>query len=279
MSFTFRQFPPPDPLASLMRGTFYARGTIPYRFDKILPNGLAVAIFNLGEPHRLGKSDRPDDNPLYAHSWLHGVQTSPLYNLPGGETHVLGFLFEPIGFHALFSTDMRSLADRTLDARDVLPPSLISDIEERMQPAAEAECHRRLHALLCQRVITAPPDWLYRLYTDIQTARGDLRLTDCYKNAGKSARHAATLFKTAVGVAPKVLARIYRLGALLEEIDPDSEVSWTDLAHRFGFYDQAHFNREFRAFSGLHPSRYLEERRRDLPELGKGESVHFAPQR
>ena len=66
---------------------------------------------------------------------------------------------------------------------------------------------------------------------------------------------------------------------LLEELDPASNVNWTELAHRFGFYDQAHFNHEFRKLSGLFPSEYLEMRRRDLPELGKGESVAFAPQR
>ena len=96
---------------------------------------------------------------------------------------------------------------------------------------------------------------------------------------GAGARHVGARFKRAVGVSPKVLCRIYRLGALLQAIEPAEAVSWTDFAHRFGFYDQAHFNREFRRFSGLTPRQYLAWRRRDLPALGKGESVHFAPQR
>ena len=66
---------------------------------------------------------------------------------------------------------------------------------------------------------------------------------------------------------------------MLEEVDPASDVNWTRLAHAFEFFDQAHFNREFRKFSGLHPNQYLGQRRRDLPTLGKGESVSFAPQR
>ena len=47
MDFLFSSFPPPKPLAHLAR--------IPYRYEKILPNGLVAAIFNLGGPHRPGK--------------------------------------------------------------------------------------------------------------------------------------------------------------------------------------------------------------------------------
>ena len=118
MEFEFKPFPPPAALAPILRLSFFAQRRIAYRSDKILPNGLAVAVFNLGKPHRLGKSETVEDNPSFAHSWLHGVQTTPIFNTPEGETHVLGLLFEPIGFHALFGVDMRPLADRTVDVRE-----------------------------------------------------------------------------------------------------------------------------------------------------------------
>lgn len=101
----------------------------------------------------------------------------------------------------------------------------------------------------------------------------------CYVRHGVSSRHATGAFKGAVGVTPKRLCRIHRLLALLEAIDPSRSVNWTQLAHRFGFYDQAHFNHEFRQLAGLYPSEYLDRRRQDLPELGRGESVVFVPGR
>lgn len=116
MAFRFKAIQPPPDLGHILRRSFFARGRIPYRSDKILPNGLAVAMFNLGRPHRLAKSDRPEDNESFAHSWLHGVQTTPLHNSPGGETHVLGLLFEPAGLQALLGRDTGELADRTVEA-------------------------------------------------------------------------------------------------------------------------------------------------------------------
>ncbi|MGD9895090.1 MAG: AraC family transcriptional regulator, partial [Dehalococcoidia bacterium] len=41
---------------------------------------------------------------------------------------------------------------------------------------------------------------------------------------------------------------------------------WADLAAGEGYYDQAHFGHEYRAFTGLTPTRYNEVRRRFLRE-------------
>lgn len=279
MSFEFLTFPTPTELRPYLKHSFFAKGRIPYRSDKILSNGMVAVIFNCGKPHRVGKSAVPEENASYAHSWLHGVQVTPLYNTPGGGTHVLGLLFEPIGFHALFGVDMRSLHERTRDARDVLAHEFVAEVESLLSHAADAAAHAKLHLSISNWPKRALPSWLWRLHEAIVESEGGLSLRDTYKDCGRSSRHINASFKRATGVTPKVLCRIYRLQALLKDIDPAHPVTWTELAHAHGFYDHAHFNREFRAFSGLHPRQYLEQRRRDLPGLGKGESVHFAPQR
>ena len=125
---------------------------------------------------------------------------------------------------------------------------------------------------------TNQPTWLVEFYRSVVETEGAEPLPLLYDRTGRSQRHASDRFRRAVGVTPKVLARIHRLGALLAAVDPGSPVSWTTLAHRFGFFDQAHFNREFRRFSGLSPTRYTAERQRDYPDAEKGENVHFVPQ-
>jgi hypothetical protein len=49
-------------------------------------------------------------------------------------------------------------------------------------------------------------------------------------------------------------------------IDPAEPVDWGDLAGGAGYFDQAHFGHEFREFTGLTPTRYIEVRRRFLRE-------------
>jgi AraC-like DNA-binding protein len=67
-------------------------------------------------------------------------------------------------------------------------------------------------------------------------------------------------------VTPKRLARTYRFAATVFAINPAGPIDWGDLAGGAGYFDQAHFGHEFRAFTGLTPTRYVEVRRRFLRE-------------
>ncbi len=61
---------------------------------------------------------------------------------------------------------------------------------------------------------------------------------------------------------PKRLARIYRFARLILSVDATRPVDWSGLAHAAGYYDQAHFSREFKDFTGHTPTAYLSRRRR-----------------
>ena len=78
--------------------------------------------------------------------------------------------------------------------------------------------------------------------------------------AGVSSTHLAQRFKELIGVTPKRLARTYRFAATVFAINPAGPVDWADLAAGAGYFDQAHFGHEFRAFTGLTPTRYVEVR-------------------
>lgn len=77
-----------------------------------------------------------------------------------------------------------------------------------------------------------------------------------------SDNHLATQFKAHVGVTPKRLARIYRFARLILSLDALHPVDWSQLAHGGGYFDQAHFSKEFKDFTGHTPTAYLALRRR-----------------
>ncbi len=86
--------------------------------------------------------------------------------------------------------------------------------------------------------------------------------------AGVSDNHLATQFKSHVGVTPKRVARIYRFARLILSVDASCPVDWSDLAHAAGYFDQAHFAREFKDFTGHTPTGYLALRQRFPAEPG-----------
>jgi AraC-like DNA-binding protein len=100
----------------------------------------------------------------------------------------------------------------------------------------------------------------------IAAATGAVAIADLSVAAGVSSTHLAQRFKEVIGVTPKRFARTYRFTATVLAIDPAVPVDWLELAGRAGYYDQAHFGHEFRTFTGLTPTRYLDVRRRFLRE-------------
>ena len=92
-------------------------------------------------------------------------------------------------------------------------------------------------------------------------AIGDLNVA-----AGVSSTHLAQRFKELIGVTPKRLARTFRFTGTVFSLNPAGPIDWAELAFGAGYFDQAHFSHEFRAFTGLTPTRDVEVRRRFLRE-------------
>src|SRR5262245_32597419 len=63
-------------------------------------------------------------------------------------------------------------------------------------------------------------------------------------------------FHAQVGLSPKSVAGILRFAHAVARIRAADEESWADLAIACGYYDQAHFNRDFRRYSGRTPREF-----------------------
>ncbi|MEO7547822.1 MAG: helix-turn-helix domain-containing protein, partial [Ramlibacter sp.] len=85
------------------------------------------------------------------------------------------------------------------------------------------------------------------------------RAVEC---SGTSHRHFIALFREGTGLAPKTYSRVLRFQAVLRQLAAEPEAGVAELAYDLGYSDQAHFQRDFRAFSGLTPQAW----RRAAPE-------------
>jgi AraC-like DNA-binding protein len=65
------------------------------------------------------------------------------------------------------------------------------------------------------------------------------------------------MFTDEVGLTPKRFLRVLRFQGVIASVASQSSVDWSDLALGSGYYDQAHFTHDFRAFSGMTPATYL----------------------
>jgi AraC-like DNA-binding protein len=77
---------------------------------------------------------------------------------------------------------------------------------------------------------------------------------------GYSQKHFIDLFKKQVGLAPKQYHKIMRFQKAIVEIESQQSIHWSNIALESGFYDQAHFNNDFKTFSGFTPNEYIKKK-------------------
>ena len=109
------------------------------------------------------------------------------------------------------------------------------------------------------KVLPPPDPQVERIHSILQSLHQDARLTqvrDLAERAGMSERTLQQLFSEYVGVTPKWVIRRYRLHEAADQLANGADVDLAELAHGLGYFDQAHFTRDFRRLVGKAPAEY-----------------------
>jgi AraC-like DNA-binding protein len=227
----------------------------------------AVLIVNLGAPFRIRAG-----TDMEAAEYADGVVVTTLtraleFGYPPA-TRSVGVHFKPWPLAPFLPMHAAELCDRPVTVEEVWGRLTVAELRDRLATAAGS--HEMLTLLedeLMRRVCeTAGLGLVRHTSSVIAAATGAVAIGDLIVAAGVSSTYLAQRFKEIIGFTPKRLARTYRFAAAVRAIDPAGPVDWLELAGRAGYYDQAHFGHDFRAFTGLTPTRYLDVRRRFLRE-------------
>jgi AraC-like DNA-binding protein len=95
-----------------------------------------------------------------------------------------------------------------------------------------------------------------RVVDQVVADRDVTRVADVTDRTGMGTRRLQRLFATYVGVPPKWVIRRARLHEAVERLDRGDEVDLAFLARELGYFDQAHFARDFRSAVGRPPTAY-----------------------
>ena len=277
MSFTW--YVPAPPLNKYIMFLWSQIGYTPYVREKVLPMGMVDLMFNLGAPHKV--LDKTDVNifDLYRRGWVSGLHTEYIVIEAVAETDIMGARFHPGGAHALFDCPIVEFSNYVIDLPLIWGRFVEEVCEQLWLAKSMAQRFTTLERLLLQRF---QPD--LKTLLPIQVAanriyRGDFETIRVLSDEiGISQKHLISRCKQLVGASPKSLHRIGRFNSALRTLNDNKTIDLAELALRCGYYDQAHFNRDFRAFSGLSPKHYLQKRAHWFPDLGEEDGgIHFVP--
>lgn len=241
--------------------TGYTEAGAPIRRHE-LPFGGVVLVINLGPAIEIGYAGEPAAPPEPFGSFLAGVFDAPaLTGHPGAQEGVQAYL-SPLGAHAFLRVPMHELANRTVPLEAALGREA-RELEERIAGAPGwAVRLALLEDFLLARLAAAPPSLpdLVRAWRRLRGSDGRIGVDALAAELGCSRRHLAGRFHEGVGLPPKVVARILRFRAVLDELPNDGRVDWCRMAAERGYADQSHLIRDFRAFARTTPGEYLRSR-------------------
>jgi len=166
--------------------------------------------------------------------------------------------FTPIGARLFLGLPMAEITNRAVDLETLLGPTIRHLAERLLHTPGHEERFAILDDFIERRIAHAgepsvPVVWAWNR---LRATGGRAAVSDIAGELGYSHKHLISQFRDHLGLPPKTMSRILRFHRAVELIRGAGERRWSDIAYESGYYDQAHFNRDFREFSGRTPREF-----------------------
>jgi AraC-like DNA-binding protein len=251
----YREFAAPAPLGHLVHAVWFLRGAAGAGAPQpVVPDGRIELVAHLGEPFsRLGADGRAVRQPDFI---ISGQLTRPLTLLPAGDIHVVGIRLEPRGAHLLLGLPLDEITDQVVPLGEVDPRLRAALLPSVTVRGALGERADAIFDALARRLAGARESGIGRALAAMETG-APVRVDALAREAGMPERTLQRRFRAEVGLGPKVYQRVLRFRRAFALVSAAPGDGLAAAAHRAGYYDQAHLNRDFRRFAGAPPREFF----------------------
>lgn len=239
----------------------------PHKKERLLPDGSMDLVINLNEDRvRVYDAGDPEKIETLRGAIVVGAH-SEFFVIDTAQQHtVAGVHFKPGGAFPFFDPPVSELHN-ALVSLDGLWGRLAGQLRERLLETVTAqEKFRVMEQTLLARAaerLERHPAVRFALQ-EFYGAPHTRAIADVTGQIGLSAKRFIQVFSDQVGLTPKLFCRVRRFQRVLRRIGAGRPVEWAAVAADCGYFDQAHFIRDFRAFSGINPGTYLAQRTEHL---------------
>lgn len=220
--------------------------------QKIIPDGYPETIFHYESAYEININGEWQLQPRFL---LAGQLKNHFYLRNTGKSGMIGIKWKPTALSFLFSLDMATITDKVID----LPVSMTDLFNPLTYENGSTDLTNPLAVLddyLTSKFENNHYDNLSsKAVSIIIDRKGLVKVNELTKLLECNERQLERHFKSMVGLSPKFFSRIIRLGKIFELMGEGNQ-DWADLVYHSGFYDQPHFIKNFKEFTGEDPSAY-----------------------
>ncbi|KAA0109262.1 helix-turn-helix transcriptional regulator [Mycolicibacterium sp. P1-5] len=257
--FLHRPAPPLSQHISYI-GYWNHSGGVPHR-STALPRGAVTMVIELSGRERVDFAAVGAAPAQIPSAFITGAgTTSYVTQINPGHT-VMTVHFRPAGARPFLPIPLGELQDRCVGIEDVWGPKA-SGLRELLIETTSAAVRFAVLERFLLNCMHAHDNRLCDLLPHLDT-EPFITVAEVAALTGLSSKRLAALFSHEVGLGPKTYLRVRRLQAALRRLDSETQRG-AEIAADLGYFDQAHFVRDFRSFTSITPSQYL-HRRSTLP--------------
>ncbi len=174
-----------------------------------------------------------------------------------GTGRAFGIKFRPGAFYPLLGAPLSQLTDQRVGLRKIFGARGTALRKAIQREQNEAHCVAIAETFLKTQPISADPTraWICGAVEKIMLDRSLVHVDQLASFTGITLRSLQRLIRKYVGVSPKWVIQRYRLHEAAEELAKNTG-DVADLALRLGYFDQAHFIRDFKSVVGKTPGAY-----------------------
>jgi hypothetical protein len=228
--------------------------------QRIIPDGCIEMIFILGDDVKRYTSE--EEFIIQPHAMVLGQITKPFFVEPTGTVNTFAVRFYPYGFASFSTTPIKNLADRetTIDLLFGQKPAAelherivnATDTKERIEIVEEFLLEKLKDKQTIDNIVKTTVETLFQ-------QKGSTPIHSILKDDLSKRRQLERKFLKQVGISPKQLGKVIRLQTALNMMLHRHSSSLTKIAYESEYYDQAHFIRDFKEFTGTNPKEFLED--------------------
>jgi AraC-like DNA-binding protein len=222
--------------------------------NRLLPDTSIVLAFRL-KGNVIDKSQGDSQN--LPNSVITGLRKSPRFLSYAEETACLLVIFKEGGAAAIFKEPLHELFSKSLSLNEVVPASQLELVEERLIEANDNKQRVGIvERFLLSRLDERRADQMIaHAIQKIKQASGDIKVRDLANDMTISLDPFEKKFRRVTGISPKQFADTIRFRNLISQFSGTE--SLTELALEAGYFDQAHFIKDFRTFTGMSPQLFF----------------------
>ena len=220
---------------------------------KIFPDNSVELIISTSTMHR--KTEAHEEAIIVNH--ISGLRTKP-QEITRSESALLGIRMKPEMLYLFSDIPIHETVDKAINLHDIFGKTsdgLIDLIMNEIEPEKRSNGLERFFLDLLKNRSSRMDKQFHGAIKLIQDHQGVIPVSVVAASTGMSIKTMERKFKQKLGLSPKLYSRLIRTVGAIQK-SQNTRMNLTEIAYKHKYYDQMHFVKEVKQFTGFTPSKF-----------------------